>query len=425
MTKFAVPLVGRTSVSGQLGAVLFLALGLFVACGNDIPERTERSSGGASGRTNSTAGKPGKGGEAGEAGQEEAAGAPGAAGNGDAGVMEPGGVSGGSSGKGGTSGNAGSSGKGGTGGSGPACGNSVLESGEMCDDGNTSFGDSCSPTCTNTCEKCEKDVCWSSGELNSCDDAWSADAATAKTGPGVGKKKSVLCNSLVACLKRTGCAQYDPAAVMKKCYCGSASAAECAEPGKPNGACSEEIAAAGEERAFNLLSQRLKSPQYALGVATLNYGLCDGGLCANECVLGKANTECQKCAAIAQSEHFAACYANPTGDPKLSAPLCTAVMDCAHRTRCAADSSTACYGTVANPTGPCATELTAASQGMTPAEIFGQLNSPNGPGPLVAAANVLAVERDSCKEICFPTSSGGQGGSGGGSAGGGHGGTGG
>src|SRR3954467_13782169 len=68
MTKFSAPLAVQAGSAGQLGAALFLALGLFVACGNDTPEVPGGNSGGQSGRGNS-AGKTGKGGEGAEAGE--------------------------------------------------------------------------------------------------------------------------------------------------------------------------------------------------------------------------------------------------------------------------------------------------------------------------------------------------------------------
>jgi len=442
MTKFGAPLVARSGAAGQLGAVLFLAFGLFVACGNDIPEVPSEGDAGASNRAGSSSGKAGKGGSGAEAGEEQLAGA---AGNGEAGVVEPGSTAGtggtggtsganstgGTSGKGGSGGAggaSGASGKGGTGGTGPLCGNNVLDAGEACDDGNTKFGDSCSPTCTNICETCEKNVCGTSGDFNTCDNGWSEDAA-ATAGPAVGTKKSVLCNALVACLKRTGCAQYDQSSVLKKCYCGTASAVECQEPGKPNGACSEEIAAAGEDRKFNLLTQRQNTVIYALGVASQVYGLCDGGICANECVQGKSSTECEKCSAKVNADDFAACYVNPKGDPGLSAELCTAAVECAHRTGCALNGVPSCYavntGSGSTAAGPCATELTAAGKGKTPLEISSELASPSSHGPLAAAALVLRQELENCKATCFASSSGGQGGSGGAGTAGGTSGTGG
>src|SRR4051795_13155882 len=84
MTKFGAPLFARSAAS-QLGAVIFLALGAFVACGNDTPERpTVGHHGGAAGKTSSggKAGKTGKGGEGNAAGDEAVMG--------DGGMIDPG-----------------------------------------------------------------------------------------------------------------------------------------------------------------------------------------------------------------------------------------------------------------------------------------------------------------------------------------------
>lgn len=429
MTQFGAPLAMRTSSASQLGAALILALGLFVACGNDTPEVPEGSVAGRSGRGNS-AGRAGQGGEGAEAGEQDFAGAAGTAGSagessdpntagtggiGGIGGKGSGGIGGGNSGTGG--GNSGSGGA--TGGAGPTCGNGKLESGEVCDDGNTNYGDACSPTCTNICETCEKDVCGADPNTQDNYDSCYGNALlppndVAKTGPKAGTKKNVLCPSLVACLKRTGCAKYATDAFIKNCYCGTANAADCKDlPGAPNGPCAEEIAAAGESRNFIDLSQRAKSPQYALGLATLNHVLCDGGVCASECVAAKSATDCQKCSASVNSDSSSLCYFNPAGVAGVSASHCSAILDCAHRTRCADNGIVACYGTVINNVlttpGPCATEFTAAGSGKSAKEISDEINSPDE-GTLAAAVLELSQELDLCADKCFLDSSGGSGG---------------
>lgn len=441
MTKFSAPLAVQPRSAGQLGAALFLALGLFVACGNDTPEVPEGSAGGHSGRGNS-AGRAGKGGEGAEAGEAENAGAAGADGSaGDSSIPETGGTggkggsngsSGGSSGSSGGSsgGKGGTSGAGGTtGGAGPTCGNGKLEAGEACDDGNTKFGDTCSPTCTNICEKCEKDVCGpdpNQGYYDNCfGDGFLAPNDVAKTGPKAGTKKNVLCPALVACLKRTGCSQYDSSKTLTKCYCGTASAADCKDmPGAPNGPCAEEIAAAGESRNFLDLTQRQNSPQYALGLANVHYGICDGGVCATECVLGKAPNQCQQCIALQAPEESSACFVNPKADPNLSAQACTTAVECVRRSSCAQNGLPSCYGTVASDgslatPGPCATELAAAGKGMTPSAIRSELANPAQTSTLGVAATEVLRELDFCPDQCFPNPNAGGGSGGGGNAGGG------
>ena len=422
MKSFGAPSFLRSGAAGQLGAVLLVAFGVFTACGNDTPQLPANGSAGASGKPSSAgkAGKAGKGGEGAEAGQpEEAAGSTGegAYGGGESGGLAESGGSignGGSSGSsaggttiGGASGKAGSSGAGG--GATTGCGNGKLEAGEACDDGNTKFGDSCSPTCTNVCELCEKDICGPNPDFGgACDDL----QGNAMTGPATGSKKSDLCHSLLACYKQTGCAKDKN--FLKDCYCGTASATDCSTPGKADGPCSEAIAGASEDRAFAKITLRAVSPQFAVGVASDLLFKCDRGACANECVLGKAQTECQKCSGAVGFEAMAACYANANADPSLSAPLCSAALECAHRTGCALNGVGSCYGVVVSSTlasqGPCFAELSAAGKDLTPQQISQVLLNTGAPGTLGAVASELIQESTFCADTCFASSSGGSGG---------------
>src|SRR4051812_41077934 len=88
MTKSGASFGARSAAAGQLGAVFFLALGLFIACGNDIPEEVNGSAG-MSGRTST----PGKAGKGNGASQEEVAGSAGAAPEGTGGSADTGGAS--------------------------------------------------------------------------------------------------------------------------------------------------------------------------------------------------------------------------------------------------------------------------------------------------------------------------------------------
>jgi cysteine-rich repeat protein len=321
---------------------------------------------------------------------------------------------GGSSGKGGAGGSSGGSGSGGKGGAGPVCGNGVLEAGEVCDDGNTLFGDSCSPTCTNVCELCESDLCTLDYDFQSCDYLFAADAV-ATSGSGTGKKRRDLCKSLLTCYQRTACAKA-PEKAIQDCYCGSATSGACAaDLDAPKGACRDEIEAASEAgtNIYNSIYARINNGSYPLGAASQFYLRCDRGRCSNECVLGKPQTECQKCAGLYSPEAMGGCYANPSIDPT---GVCSAAMACAHATRCALNGAASCYGVVANNVvtvpGPCMNEITpAAISGFdTPQQIASALSS----GSAFTLAQELATEANFCQATCFPPPSGGAGGGGGG-----------
>ncbi|MBK8997602.1 MAG: hypothetical protein IPM35_17880 [Myxococcales bacterium] len=103
--------------------------------------------GGGSGNTGGASGGTTGGGGAGATG-----GSGGATGGGGGATGGSGGATGGSGGATGGSGGA-TGGSGGTGGTTPVCGNSKLEAGEQCDDGNKNAGDGCSPTCQVVCSE--------------------------------------------------------------------------------------------------------------------------------------------------------------------------------------------------------------------------------------------------------------------------------
>ncbi|GMV12842.1 MAG: hypothetical protein AMXMBFR56_10660 [Polyangiaceae bacterium] len=103
------------------------------------------NTGGASGGTTGGGGAGATGGSGGATG-----GSGGATGGSGGATGGSGGATGGSGGATGGSGGA-TGGSGGTGGTTPVCGNSKLEAGEQCDDGNKNAGDGCNPTCQVVC----------------------------------------------------------------------------------------------------------------------------------------------------------------------------------------------------------------------------------------------------------------------------------
>ena len=417
MTKSAHRLL-KTRIIGSLGAVTLLALATLLACGNDdIP--SEGGAGASNAHAGAShgggAGKPATG-DSGDTGDSGSAGEGGSAGTGDSSGADAAhggnvGSAGGATTTAGTAGTAGNPG-------GALCGNNVLDPGEQCDDGNTKFGDSCSPTCTNTCEKCEHDLCGTNDDLSSDYDHCYGNGfngALATDGPAAGTAKSKLCQAVVECVKRTQCNASDPFnPIPKPCYCGTANTDDCATT--PNGVCSEAIAAAAESREFNKLVARVKSPQYALGVAFHLLTYCDTNVCGPECFQNKPKTECQTCGA--QSDGFTVCEAGTCYFDPIFAPLCAPAADCALSTGCAAVDIKNCYTGAA----PCLTEFAAAAKVNTVSGIDALLVNATGNNPLVIASTLLTCDRSVCQGACFPAANGGGGSGGAGGASGGVGG---
>ena len=159
----------------------------------------------------------------------------------------------------------------------PRCGNRVIETGELCDDGNTTANDGCSATCqieadqaaclarlpeNNACAQCSCLDCRS--EAVACYGSSDANA-------------NARCAALVACGRENGCSSRD-------CYCGSASDFTCILLDGGNGPCRPEVrAAAGSSDPFVILD-RSTNTNYAIGRANA-LSACASAECAGPCDL--------------------------------------------------------------------------------------------------------------------------------------------
>jgi cysteine-rich repeat protein len=143
----------------------------------------------------------------------------------------------------------------------PLCGDTFVQAGETCDDGNTASGDGCSATCqTETLEApcngngillpgefCDPAVKYSVENCGAdcqpisntaCQDCAAANCAGAET--CVGTPNPIQCNDTLDCVRDSGCADGGFALF---CYCGAVSSTECDTPGGAAGACKAEIEA--------------------------------------------------------------------------------------------------------------------------------------------------------------------------------------
>jgi cysteine-rich repeat protein len=272
-----------------------------------------------------------------------------AAGGAEGGAAGDRGTMGGKSGSGGTSGMGGKGGKGGTGGKGGSvineggaagqtpgstCGNSHLEDGEECDDGNTKSGDGCTADCKSGCEVCEKTYCKNvraqeAGKFN-----WIAEFSprspndiptacydmdgSAQHGPAQGVPRADLCQAMVDCVRREKCAQivaddyFSPTAnkyissryyVFMRCFCDrdvtdKTYVTDCSNPA-PNppsadptqdpphfiaGKCAREIQDASEVDNPGEAFKGLFTGGMPFGAANLLLQACDTKLCTEECL---------------------------------------------------------------------------------------------------------------------------------------------
>jgi cysteine-rich repeat protein len=428
MTSTSTRLPIRLRAIAQLGTAAILAIAVAAGCGSSDDSSNKPGSGGNTG----SAGTP--------SGGTSGAGASSAGSAGTAGTGNGAGFAGGL-----MMGQAGSPEAGAPNTPSAVCGNGTLDPGEECDDGNTKDGDGCSSICTNKCELCEAAAkCATdpnSDSLNAFDLCYGTGAfatTPASAGPAAGTARNKLCQSLVACLRKSNCAAQDPDLPFTPCYCGSADQADCQGAAGPKGAaatgpsgpCVNEFANAAESRTYSDIASRLGTVREsdtgaAVGAAMSIITACDAVACPRQCFQDKDPSTCEKCA-IGPTPlgyqyvcpDYEQCYFGPEVQviEDSSAPknlplsqLCGPAVDCALQTGCAAKGVVGCYG---NGSGPCAAQFAAAADSSDPATILTRLQLGSG-FPVATAASLLDCEATSCTATCFPNASAGAGGTGG------------
>ena len=160
------------------------------------------------------------------------------------------------------------------------CGNSKVEQGEECDDGNQLGGDGCTAECKResavdqclaqlegdrrpqcarcNCEKCQDEVL----------DCYASDDA----------EDNQRCTALVECGLTNMCAS-------EACYCGTSPLTTCIF-GTGNGPCRPEVEAAGRSTIPGDLLTRSTNPAYPLGRAN-TLAACARDNCAAECMISE------------------------------------------------------------------------------------------------------------------------------------------
>ena len=88
------------------------------------------------------------------------------------------------------------------------------------------------------------------------------------------------CEALLACTKRTGCANNGDG---QPCYCGTADIGACLGTGA-NGMCKAEVEVAGKSTSAQILGERFVDPVFPVGRVFNLYG-CKVAICTAECPL--------------------------------------------------------------------------------------------------------------------------------------------
>jgi hypothetical protein len=122
-----------------------------------------------------------------------------------------------------------------------------------------------------------------SGSPSACDAC--AQANCSAEGPGCGSlpdpHRRMLCEGLLACMRRTDCNR--GGANNSTCWCGTVDLNTCTgTAGAANGACVQEELAAAESTDPGTIVQRFADPTYASGAAH-NHALCLFELCSEVC----------------------------------------------------------------------------------------------------------------------------------------------
>jgi cysteine-rich repeat protein len=158
------------------------------------------------------------------------------------------------------------------------CGDSDIDDGEECDDGNVKNGDGCSSSCVDTsaCDTCMATNCIETeGPLA---DLCFNMPGTSTVGTGAGRAKGELCYEMAECIHHEAC--WDAVEGINPCYCGSVQGASCLTPAT-NGPCKSEIQAALETTASDQIGN-VGDTTHPSGLA---YALimCTYNLCHSEC----------------------------------------------------------------------------------------------------------------------------------------------
>lgn len=241
---------------------------------------------------------PGKGGRGAQAGSANAsAGAPdtaGASGGGKPGEGAAGEAAGGQELGGGD----------GAGGGSGVCGDGTKQSGEECDDANTTSGDGCSARCVEKCEVCERDTCPVEATLKViAEGAYSGAyemSGNAEAGPAINFPRKDLVRGLMECIYESNClVVYPPAAggaaanwevSMRACACANAGEPTAFpttcndEATRMDGPCLDQMIEAAEVDTFLQMTAKLKTRTLPIGRAYELLKYCDAQVCAAECL---------------------------------------------------------------------------------------------------------------------------------------------
>lgn len=173
------------------------------------------------------------------------------------------------------------------------CGNGAVEAPEQCDDGNFTFGDSCTPSCraVTACDTCANTSCATPV------DACLALEGVATAGPSKGMARGALCSQLRDCIHASGCnlntaianrpslaGELPTGGLPENCFCGS-SGVDCMQPGRANGSCRSQIAAALETDDAYQIIQRVGGfdPDYPAFDAVVDLLSCEQTQCTAQC----------------------------------------------------------------------------------------------------------------------------------------------
>lgn len=264
------------------------------------------------------------------------------------------------------------------------------------------------------CRTCEQTSC--AVPLAACE----AAEGVAASGPAAGQPRRALCTALVDCARASGCAE----TTVEDCYCGPAVDPLTCLSGGATGVCKAAFEAAAESTDGIQVAERFNDPMFASGNA-VELVRCSRDSCAAACApppppppadAGAPDAElvnaCRACEQMSCPAVLAACEADglaaegpAAGQPRRA--LCTALVDCARATGCAAAAIEDCYcGVGVDPllclsggaTGACKAAFEAAAEstdGILVAERFSDPTFASG-----NAVELLRCDQDLCAAAC-------------------------